>query len=190
MEAANLEPHKDHRLFMGICEAAGISEEIYAPSHPQAIRLGFCYGMLGTSGSRRHRANSRPQEYFFDDDLYAQHDGPGRRSGFESLQKNVLTSVFGEPMIEYVELESVTPLHKPRSDRHLQNLTAEMKENGRKGRPLLVIERDSDYLAWTGSHRIAAARLAGLTSIPCYILPESKLTAVGFDAEWGARRRP
>ena len=88
-------------------------------------------------------------------------------------------------MIEYVELESVTPLHKPRSDRHLQNLTAEMKENGWKGRPLLVIERDSDYLAWTGSHRIAAARLASLTSIPCYILPESKLTAVGFDAEWG-----
>jgi hypothetical protein len=88
-------------------------------------------------------------------------------------------------MIENVELDIITPLHKPRSDRHLQNLTSEMKENGWNGRPLLVIEGDSDYLAWTGSHRIAAARLAGFTSVPCYVLPESKLTAVGFDAEWG-----
>jgi hypothetical protein len=88
-------------------------------------------------------------------------------------------------MIEYVKLENITPLHKPRSDRHLQDLTTEMKENGWKGRPLLVIERDSDYLAWTGSHRIAAAKQAGFTHVPCYVLPESKLNARGFDAEWG-----
>jgi hypothetical protein len=60
-----------------------------------------------------------------------------------------------------------------------------MKDNGWRGRPLLVIERKSDYLAWTGSHRLAAAKLAGLDSVPCYVLSETELTSRGFDAELG-----
>jgi hypothetical protein len=89
------------------------------------------------------------------------------------------------PMSEAIELAIITPLHAPRSDRHLQELANDMKENGWRGRPVLVIERAADYLAWTGSHRIAAAEIAGLTSIPCYVVPESKLIAHGYDAEWG-----
>jgi hypothetical protein len=88
-------------------------------------------------------------------------------------------------VIQHIELDSITPLHKARSDHHLRELTNDMIENGWCGRPLLVIERDSDYLAWTGSHRIAAAKLAGLASIPCYVLPESALTTRGFDSERG-----
>jgi len=60
-----------------------------------------------------------------------------------------------------------------------------MEENGWQGRPLLVIERQSDYLAWTGSHRLAAAAKAGLESVPCYVLHESRLQQHGFDAERG-----
>jgi len=88
-------------------------------------------------------------------------------------------------MIESVGIENLTALHEPRSSRHLRNLAKDMKANGWCGRPLLVIERDSDFLAWTGSHRIAAARLAGLDFIPCYVLQESDLTSRGFDAERG-----
>jgi ParB-like chromosome segregation protein Spo0J len=90
-----------------------------------------------------------------------------------------------EAMIDSIEIGSITPLHEARSRRHLQSLTDTMKENGWRGRPLLVIERRSDYLAWTGSHRLAAAKLAGLRSVPCYVLREAELTSRGFDAEHG-----
>lgn len=84
-----------------------------------------------------------------------------------------------------IAIEDLTPLHEPTSILELQNLTADMKENGWRGRPLLVIEREFDFLAWTGSHRIAAAKLAGLTSISCYVLQESELTLHGFEAARG-----
>jgi hypothetical protein len=84
-----------------------------------------------------------------------------------------------------LSVEEITPLHKARSRRHLGELESDMRQNGWNGRPLLVIERENDYLAWTGSHRIAAAKKVGLTLIPCYVLSESKLAALGFDAERG-----
>jgi ParB-like chromosome segregation protein Spo0J len=86
---------------------------------------------------------------------------------------------------EQVELDNLTPLHEPREIEHVRNLADDMKENGWIGRPLLVIERESDFLAWTGSHRIAAAKLAGLKTIPCYVVQESELTSRGFQAEHG-----
>jgi len=55
-----------------------------------------------------------------------------------------------------------------------------MKENGWQGRPLLVIEHKSDYLAWTGSHRQAAAKEAGLSLVPCYAIHERELLKRGF----------
>ena len=65
----------------------------------------------------------------------------------------------------------IVPLHGPRLDYH--DLTDDMLGNGWQGRPLLVIERDEDYLAWTGSHRIAAARDAELVTIPCYVIADT-----------------
>lgn len=50
---------------------------------------------------------------------------------------------------------------------------------------MLVIERDTHYLAWTGSHRIAVAKLAGFDSVPCYVVEEQELRSRGFDAEKG-----
>lgn len=85
----------------------------------------------------------------------------------------------------HLDPEEITPLHEARSPRHLRELVDDMRLNGWHGRPLLVIERENGYLAWTGSHRIAAAKEAGLTQIPCYVLSESELNAHGFDAERG-----
>jgi hypothetical protein len=87
--------------------------------------------------------------------------------------------------IIYLDPEEITPLHEARSHQHLGELTDDMESNGWTGRPLLVIERENDYLAWTGSHRIAAAKKAGIKQIPCYALSESELVAHGFDAVWG-----
>jgi len=88
-------------------------------------------------------------------------------------------------MIDSISIKEITPRHEALSRKHLKELADDMRENGWQGRPLLVIERDNDYLAWTGSHRIAAARDAGLNQIPCYVLSESKLIALGFEAERG-----
>ena len=86
---------------------------------------------------------------------------------------------------EFIDSKLLTPLHEPRSRRKLQDLVKDMKKNGWRGLPLLVVERESDYLAWTGSHRIVAAKKAGLVSIPCYVIQESELLSRGFDAERG-----
>ena len=90
-----------------------------------------------------------------------------------------------EGSLEMIAPEEITPLHEVRSDRLLASLSKDMEENGWQGRPLLVIEREADYLAWTGSHRIAAARRVGLATIPCYVLSEDALMGLGVEADRG-----
>jgi len=88
-------------------------------------------------------------------------------------------------MITVIHPEQIKPLHGVRSKAHFSDLVADMRENKWQGRPLLVIERESDYVAWTGSHRIAAAVEAGLDGVPCYVLDERLLLPLGYDAEKG-----
>jgi len=50
-------------------------------------------------------------------------------------------------------------------------IAASMESSGWSGRPLLVEEGSYDRLfAWTGSHRIAAAKQVGLRGIPCRVI--------------------
>ncbi len=74
--------------------------------------------------------------------------------------------------------------------KHLETLVEMMRRDGWNGRPLLVEEvKDyqgiTDYPAWTGSHRIEAARRAGLTTIPCCVITkeeaDSAFSAAGYD---------
>jgi hypothetical protein len=88
-------------------------------------------------------------------------------------------------VFENIGIDEITPLHEARNPRLVDDLVADMRENGWQGIPLLVIEREHDYLAWTGSHRIAAARKAEFLSIPCYVIQEQDLLSLGFDAEYG-----
>src|SRR2546426_586954 len=87
-------------------------------------------------------------------------------------------------MSESLPIDLIEPLHAANSKPHLQDLIADMREHGWSGRPLLVIQRGKKYFAWTGSHRIAAAKKAGLERVPCYILPESRLPDE-IDAQYG-----
>jgi hypothetical protein len=82
----------------------------------------------------------------------------------------------------YVKLDpnEIRTLNNPVNVELLDNLVMDMKENGWRGRSLLVIETELEYVAWTGSHRIAAAIEAGLATVPCYLLPVRKLTESGF----------
>jgi ParB-like chromosome segregation protein Spo0J len=77
--------------------------------------------------------------------------------------------------IQQISPEEIKPLHKPRQRALLKRLAKDMAANGWTGRPLLVIERNGEYFAWTGSHRIAAAIEAELEAVPCYIIDEANL---------------
>ena len=80
----------------------------------------------------------------------------------------------------------IEPLHSPNVMALYRDLVRSMKKDGWKGRPLLVIEcANGSFVAWTGSHRIAAAREAGLDSIPCYIIPELLIESDSIDARTG-----
>jgi hypothetical protein len=50
-------------------------------------------------------------------------------------------------------------------------IAAAMRRDGWQGRPLLIEEDlDGRLNAWTGSHRISAAREAGLVEVPCRVI--------------------
>lgn len=85
-----------------------------------------------------------------------------------------------------VNPHDIRPLHPVDRPVALEELVESMQAHGWAGKPLLVIERaDGTLQAWTGSHRIQAARDVGLATIPCYIVREWKLVDVGADALWG-----
>ena len=87
--------------------------------------------------------------------------------------------------LQHLSPHDVEPLYLPRSNRQLGELVASMTAEGWLGRALLVIEADSIFYAWTGSHRIAAAREAKLTEIPCYVVPEERIAQHGVTATRG-----
>ena len=80
--------------------------------------------------------------------------------------------------------EDLCPLHAAHDKRKLNSLASDMRRHGWRGRPLLVIQRQESYFAWTGSHRIAAAMKAGLEAVPCYVVQEDQLQGE-VDADWG-----
>jgi hypothetical protein len=86
-----------------------------------------------------------------------------------------------------IDPKEIKPLHAVTHPVHFDELVADMRENGwQRNRPLLVIERaGGSIIAWTGSHRIAAAIEAGVPTVPCYVLDESELLHHGHDAVEG-----
>lgn len=86
-----------------------------------------------------------------------------------------LIVVGSQPMNAFIYPDEITPLHPVRNKKLLNQLVADTLKNGWQGPRLLVIKRESDYLAWTGSDRIAAAKIAELDQVPCYVLPEGEL---------------
>lgn len=56
----------------------------------------------------------------------------------------------------------MTPLHEPTDYKKLNEITASMEIDGWQGQPILVVDMGDYYQAITGSHRIAAAEIAGI----------------------------
>ncbi|WP_300667268.1 ParB N-terminal domain-containing protein [Desulfoluna sp.] len=74
-----------------------------------------------------------------------------------------------------IEIWQIEPPHKPRDCSRVKKLEQNLK-GGWIGRPLLVEqlkligELSQRYAAWTGSHRIAAAKNLGFKSVPCLMI--------------------
>ncbi len=74
-----------------------------------------------------------------------------------------------------IEIWLLNPPHSPNDSDKVNRLEESMKQ-GWTDRPLLVEQLkpleglSQRYEAWTGSHRIAAAKKRGLESVPCLII--------------------
>ena len=75
-----------------------------------------------------------------------------------------------------VDPQHIMPLHGIASSRaqHLRELIARMRKHGWQGRPLIVEEVSPyRYQAWTGTHRLAAARRIGMR-VPVVLIDKDK----------------
>ncbi len=70
-----------------------------------------------------------------------------------------------------IETKWIEPLHEVRDAEKLAALIDSMQVSGWVGRPLLVVNVcDNQHQAYTGSHRLAAAKAVGMEDIPCLVL--------------------
>lgn len=63
---------------------------------------------------------------------------------------------------EELSAKSIEPPHEVRDTKKLNDLVEKMKEHGWNGRPILAVDLGQGPEALTGSHRIAAAKIAGI----------------------------
>jgi len=68
--------------------------------------------------------------------------------------------------VEYKRPKAIEPPHGVRDQKKLDSLVESMKEKGWVGRPILAYDIGRGPEALTGSHRIQAARKAGIDEIP------------------------
>jgi len=78
--------------------------------------------------------------------------------------------------IKELLIDDIRPLHEVRNKTKLKALTEKIAEHGWQGGPILVEEvLDRGYRAWTGTHRLAAAKAAGLDTVPVVLVDVEKV---------------
>lgn len=78
-------------------------------------------------------------------------------------------SLKNAPTVEYLSPEEITPMNGITNSEMYEYLTDDIRRNGYSGRPVVVYETPYGYQALTGSHRVAAAREAGI-EIPAVVI--------------------
>lgn len=83
-------------------------------------------------------------------------------------------------MMTELNINEICPPHEVRDTEKYDRLV-EAFADGWVGRPLLVenLGEGYGYQSWTGSHRIAAARAAGIETIPVVVVDTAKLADAG-----------
>lgn len=75
--------------------------------------------------------------------------------------------------IEFVDPYEVQPLNQITDNDKFEKMVEDMEENGYHGAPIVAMENGNEgYIALTGSHRIYAAREAGI-DIPIVVMPQT-----------------
>jgi diguanylate cyclase (GGDEF)-like protein len=80
-------------------------------------------------------------------------------------------------------LADIETRHEVRNPTKATEIAESMKRVGWKGRPLLVIKDGDREIAWTGTHRLDAAKQAGLTDVPRVEVEASALRDAGYDLD-------
>lgn len=77
------------------------------------------------------------------------------------------------------------PRHGVKDPAKVETLAESMRKNGWQGRPVLVVKDGDVSSAWTATHRLEAAKLAGLkpSDVPMMIVDGAKLRAAGYDLD-------
>lgn len=80
----------------------------------------------------------------------------------------------------------VRPPHEATSVRKLRTFSSSMLTRGWIGRPLVAVPAVTGLQALTGSHRLAAARKAGMKEIPVYVIDTAgrPVDVPGDDRTW------
>ena len=81
---------------------------------------------------------------------------------------------------ELVEIDSLLPLHGVRDVEKVKALKRAMVAGGWVGRPLLGVDMGDHVKLVTGSHRLVAARRAGLETVPVVVIEAHML---GYDGD-------
>ncbi len=102
---------------------------------------------------------------------------------------SVQPSLMDAPAKTPETLESVLDFPEPRHDvkkpENVAALVASMKQHGWQGRPVLVVRDGGTSVAWTATHRLEAAKQAGLkpSDVPMTVVDGAKLREAGFDLD-------
>jgi hypothetical protein len=158
---------------------------VHAPT-VGALREGIKRAVLGRRGAAQRAEYARPQDEEHGPERYAAdvsqeaRDESGKwtagssHAGDSPLDKRKQPGkgrgnpARAKPMkynTENRRPESIAPPHEVRDEAKKDRLAEAMGEHGWQGRPLLVVDTGTDT-AWTGSHRLEAAKQAGLDHIP------------------------
>lgn len=80
---------------------------------------------------------------------------------------------------EEISPKSIRPLHEVRDEAKFAALVDAMETSGWVCRPLLVVdEGGGDYVALTGSHRLAAAQTVRMSTIPVVVVQQCERLTV------------
>ena len=83
----------------------------------------------------------------------------------------------------YVSVKSITPPHDVIDVEKYEKLKNKMVSSGKwGGRPLLVEGNEDQCQAWTGSHRYAAARDAGIQEIPVIFVDSEAISELAEES--------
>jgi hypothetical protein len=127
---------------------------------------------------RRHLAQQAARDAEFNESDHPRDDdgkfgsGSGGGENIKSEPENIKSDgTYKKLSTEKISPSKIEPVNEVQDKEKLKQLVSSMKKEGWKGRPIAVLSYGDQYQALTGSHRIFAARKAGI-KVPVVVIPD------------------